>query len=238
MVQWDCRETSGQTVLPVPQSCHGWADPPWEPCCGFVTESIRLLIASVRKLLVVTKSCDGTAPDRGPACCRSGVGDHAGAAGGRSPTPRMTLRHAPEQERLRVDPDRGAPEGTPWAEADACDRGFAPFALRDRRAMPVVGPVEALASNRFALGLGTSQDVRRARRPSPSRTRPYLPPLSETLRLRRPRRWAARWFEEGGQDDSRTTSSVRRMTWRQATDCSSISSSSSLIMARPISSSG
>ncbi len=40
------------------------------------------------------------------------------------------------------------------------------------------------------------------------------------------------------QDESRTTSSVRRMTWRQATDGSSISSSSSLTMARPISSSG
>lgn len=104
---------------------------PEDRVAGFAAESIRLLIDAVRKPLGVTKSCDGTAPHRGQAPCRDGAGNRASAAGGRSPTLRMPRRHAPEQDRFRVDLDHGAPDRTPFAEAEATEPGFAPFALRD-----------------------------------------------------------------------------------------------------------
>lgn len=116
------------------RAAQGGQPRPGDRVAGFAAESIRLLIDSVRKLLGVTKSCDGTAPHRGQASCRDGAGNRASAAGGRSPTLLMTLRHAPEQDRFRVDLDHGAPGRTPFAEAEATEPGFAPFALRDRLA--------------------------------------------------------------------------------------------------------
>lgn len=129
VVQWDCRETSGTAVLPVSQGGQGSGGPP----AVLAAESIRLLIATVRKLLESTKSCDGTGPDRGPTYCRDGAGGRASVADGRPPNLRMRLHQATEQEGLRAEPDHGAPERRPLAEADAPARGSKPFALRTTR---------------------------------------------------------------------------------------------------------